>query len=261
MGDFYGDTAVQLGIAASDSVLVVCGGPYDKAVLARCGVVDGVISNVDYHDGVQDYAPYRWRSEDAENLTAADQSVDWAFVHNGLHHCGSPHRAFCEMLRVARKGVLVIEARDSLLMRTANRFGLSPNFEMEPILLSDGRDGGLRNGPIPNYIYRWTEREIKKTVASFLPHQDNTIRFFYGYRLPLQRIAMSRSPLKRGVVGLAAAGGRVLEAVAPRQGNLFGVAVFKTGALQPWIKQTASGPAPDMAYINRVYDASKYKKT
>jgi hypothetical protein len=29
--------------------------------------------------------------------------------------------------------------------------------------------GGVKNTPIPNYVYLWTEREVTKTISSFAP--------------------------------------------------------------------------------------------
>ena len=73
------------------------------------------------------------------------------------------------MYRVCINGVIAIEARDSLLMRVAVRFGFSSKYELEAVVAQGGRSGGLENGPIPNYIYRWTEREFKKTIRSCDP--------------------------------------------------------------------------------------------
>lgn len=260
MADFYLDVVKQLGLAPEDSVLVVCGGAYDKRVLEACGVKNVVISNVDYHDGVASYEPYRWEFQDAESLTAPDGHFDWVMVHAGLHHCASPHKALCEMLRVSRKGVLIVEARDSLLMRMAVRFGLTGDYELEPALLSGGKYGGYRNTPIPNYIYRWTEREFEKTVASYMPHEAPRFRYHYGYRLPVQRMAMSRNPLKRAAVGALASASWVLEKLVPRQGNCFGMVMQRTGAMKPWMQPDRATPAVDLDYIGRLYDPSKYKK-
>jgi ubiquinone/menaquinone biosynthesis C-methylase UbiE len=43
-----------------------------------------------------------------------DNSFDFAIVHNGLHHCYSPHRGLLELYRVSRQGILVFEPRDTL---------------------------------------------------------------------------------------------------------------------------------------------------
>jgi hypothetical protein len=74
-------------------------------------------------------------------------------VHAGLHHCASPHRALLERYRVARKAVLVFEARDSLMVRTAVALA-SSDFELEAVSGEGYESGGLNNGPIPNLGYR-----------------------------------------------------------------------------------------------------------
>ena len=42
------------------------------------------------------------------------------------------------------------------------------------------RFGGQRNTPIPNYVYRWTRREVEKTVLAFAPVAKH--RFFLFLR-------------------------------------------------------------------------------
>lgn len=258
--DFYGSVVSQAGIGAEDSVLAVCAGSYDKVTLVNAGVRSAVISNIDHHDGVSEYAPYDWSYQDAENLTLKDESVDWVVVHAGLHHCASPHRAMCEMLRVARKGIVVIEARDSLLMRTAVAFGLTGDYELENAALSEGQIGGYRNSHIPNYIYRWTERDVEKAVRSFLPQYKPGIRYFFHYRIPLQRMTMVASWTKRAIAHIAAGVVRIVEFVLPRQGNEFGFVVRKGGEVQPWLKESEKGLIVDMEYLRKIFVPEKYQK-
>jgi ubiquinone/menaquinone biosynthesis C-methylase UbiE len=258
--DFFGYVVSQAGIGAEDSVLAVCAGTYDKTTLVNAGVRSAVISNVDHHDGISEYAPYDWSHQDAENLTLNDESVDWAIVHAGLHHCASPHRAMCEMLRVAKKGIVVIEARDSLLMRTAVAFGLTGDYELEPAAITEGRSGGYRNTHIPNYIYRWTERDVEKSIQSFLPQRKPEIQYFYHYRIPLQRMTMVQSWTKRAITHVAASMVRILELVLPRQGNEFGFVVRKGGELQPWLKESDQGIVVDMEYFRKIFAPEKYQK-
>lgn len=259
MSDFYLRVLRSSGIDPADSVLVLCGDRYDRDQLLAAGLRDVTISNLDEEEVVSDYAPYRWECQDAEDIAHADDSFDWVVVCAGLHHCASPHRALCEMLRVARKGIVAIESREGLLMRAAVKLGLTPEFELEPVILSHGTSGGCRNTPIPNYIYRWTEREVIKTTASYMPHAVLEHRFAYGYRFPLQRIAMSTSPLKRAAVTLLSFLKRVFETALPRQGNQFAFIVRKTGRTRPWIKQDGRGPSADLDYIRREYDPGKYR--
>jgi ubiquinone/menaquinone biosynthesis C-methylase UbiE len=239
--DFYARVLQEMidskSISTRDSVVVVCGGSYDVQILQQLGFTSVTITNV---DDSYDCAPYSWKHEDAENLTFADSTFDWAFVHAGLHHCASPHRGLLEMCRVAKKGVLVIEARDSALIRLAVRFGLVPTYELEAVALNDFTSGGVRNSAIPNFIYRWTERETRKTVESAYPGRKNGIQFFYGMVLPTQRLSMNtrRKRVVAGILGIAA---RLFQFVFPKQCNLIGFLVTSSGA-KPWIEGAALSP-------------------
>jgi ubiquinone/menaquinone biosynthesis C-methylase UbiE len=259
--DFYVKTIARVGIAPTDTVLVVCGGGYDREVLLNAKLTQVTISNLDYHAGLTQYAPYEWRREDAEDLTCKDGSYDWCIVNAGLHHCASPHRGLCEMFRVARKGVVVLEARDSLLMRAAIRLGLTQEYEVEPAVLSDGKFGGYRNTPIPNYIYRWTEREVEKTVNSYAPARVLQTEYVYGFRIPMQRMTMSKSAVKRSFATLAGGIVSLLKFAMPRQGNQFAFIVRKTEALKPWLKPGTEGPVVNLDYLAKSYDKAKYDQS
>jgi ubiquinone/menaquinone biosynthesis C-methylase UbiE len=256
--DFYFEVVKSAGLLPDDEILVVCGGPYEAKTLESNGQRKVTISNVDHHAGVTDLAPYVWEFQDAEALTRPDLSVDWVIVNAGLHHCASPHKALCEMLRVARKGVLVLEARDSLLMKIANWLDVSPRFETEPALLTGGKWGGYRNTNIPNFIYRWTEREFEKTISSFAPHEKFEFSYRYAFRPPIQRMRMARSTVKRGLVRVLSALTAVFETVAPRQGNCFALIAKRTGVLQPWLFKNDNQIEVNLDFIRKAYDPSKY---
>jgi len=150
----------------------------------------------------------------------------------GLHHCASPHKALIEMYRVCRKGILALEARDSLVMRSAVALDLVPQFELIAVALAGF---GLRDTPIPNYIYRWTEREVRKTLESAYPHHVHDIEFFYGLRVPNYRLSMLSWPKRVATWGLSQ-GLRGFNLIARRQGNHFGWVAKKTGQLKPWME-------------------------
>jgi SAM-dependent methyltransferase len=241
--------------------VVLCGGPYDAKTLFACGFTNVVITNVDHHDGVTDLHPYEWAYQDAENVSMADGSTDWAIVHAGLHHCASPHRGLCEMLRIARKGVVVIEARDSLLMRFAHKLGFSAEFETAPALISGGKFGGFRNTKIPNYVYRWTEREFEKTVQSYFPQFEFLFSHRHGYLIPVQGMAMSKSSMKRVAVKIASAASSWLETLLPKQGNRFAMIARRTDKLKPWLKRDTDGEIDvDLGYLEQFSDRTRYKK-
>jgi SAM-dependent methyltransferase len=214
-------------IRISDSVLVVCGGPLDLTVLTEAGFVDVVVTNLD-----GDMANHR---QDAENLTYDDGSFDVAIVHAGLHHCHSPHRALLEMYRVARKCVVAFETRDSLAMRAAVRLGLTVDYEVDSVS-ADGKKGGVADSGVPNFVYRWTERDVERTIASYDPAHVPQIDYFYDLRIPIQRFTRSGNRALRAA-GLAVEPfSKLLATLFPRQCNEFAFAISKTGALQPWIR-------------------------
>lgn len=253
--DFYSRVVRQLAqttMSREDSILVVCGGLYDAKTFNAAGFSRVLVTNVDgpYADAAGSFDS---ATQDAENLTFEDASFDWAVVHAGLHHCTSPHRALLEMCRVARKGVLVLEARDSFLVRAAVRLGLTVDYELEAVALGSC---GLRNTAVPNFIYRWTEREVRKTIESAYPDRINKLRFFYGLRLPTERLTMS-GPLKRVIAALVGAFAVVVQRLVPRQCNEFAFVVFHTSQDKPWIVRD---PAPRLRPDFKLgFDPAKYK--
>lgn len=66
---------------------------------------------------------------EAERLPFADGAFDVVFVHDGLHHLADPYRGVAEMLRVARRGVVIAEPADAALTRLAVRLGISGRYE------------------------------------------------------------------------------------------------------------------------------------
>jgi SAM-dependent methyltransferase len=237
---FYDETLRRLigagTISTSDKVLVVCGGSYDADVLQGLGFKSVTLTNLDgsYAGYNTDYV---WERQDTENLSYADRQFDVVMVHAGLHHCASPHRALLEMYRVARKAAVVLEARDSLLMRTAVALGFASDFELEAVSGEGYESGGLNNGPIPNLGYRWTEREVVKAICAADPAHVEQIDFFYGLRLPTQRFEHVNAPVKRIALKLMAPAVKAFVRLVPKQGNQFGFVITKTGRLRDWLEE------------------------
>ena len=184
-------------------MLVVCGGSADAEVLSGLGFGRVLITNIDpsYDEEIDAYPCVR---ADAENLAFRDGEFDLVIVHAGLHHCASPHRALLEMYRVAKKAAIVLEARESLLMRLAVRLGFTNDFELESVTSHGLESGGMRNGPIPNLNYRWLELEVIKVVRAADPAYVESIRFFYGPRLPTLRFDNVDAPFRRLVLKVVA---------------------------------------------------------
>ncbi|GAA1840630.1 sugar transferase [Asanoa iriomotensis] len=257
---FYLDVLGELlrtGVLHRDMrILVVCGGRTDQEVLAAAGFRRVVISNIDATDPVTDFAPYTWSYQDAERLTYPDRSFDFCLVHSGLHHCYSPHRALLEMYRVSRAGMLVIEPYDNLLTRLGVKLGFGQEYEHAGVFCNRCHQGGVANTPIPNYVYRWTEREIVKTVHCAAPHARHDIVFIHKMRLPWTQLRNRRNRLLYRVVRVAQPALKVVEACAPRQSNNFAALVLKPdlpGALHPWLRHDGKGFILDDEWMTSRY--------
>jgi ubiquinone/menaquinone biosynthesis C-methylase UbiE len=160
---FYRKVLCEI-ITDKTASILVCGGDItDKEVFASLGYLNVVISGMERR--TYDYRPYVWREENVESLTFPDESVDYAVIHAAIHHTHLPHKVLTELYRVSKKGALAFESRDSLLIRIAERFGLTQTYEVA----GSYQGMGVNGTDIPNFIYRWTEREIRKTISSYSP--------------------------------------------------------------------------------------------
>src|ERR1700730_5289815 len=154
MGDFYSETLRRLlddGWLGLDSrVLVACGGRYDRDVFLGLGFRRVTISNLDLQMDVSEFAPYPWSFEDVESLGFEDGAFDFVVVHQGLHHCHSPHRGLLEMYRVARRGVLAFEPRATKSERLGVRLGVGQQYEIAAVAAHGLQFGGVGNSATPN---------------------------------------------------------------------------------------------------------------
>ena len=108
-----------------------------------------------------------------------DKSFEYAITNATIHHIDLPHKAITELYRVAIRGVLIIESNDSFTMRLATKLKLAEEFEVSSIN-KDKNSGGLLDTAIPNYVYRWNEKEILKLLKSFDPKNINFVNFDYA---------------------------------------------------------------------------------
>ena len=222
-------------VKRSDELLVVAGGRAERDLFQRLGFEQVTITNLDSVEASGHLAPYQWAHEDAQNLSYSEKSFPWVVVVDGLHHCTSPHRALTEMYRVCSVGVIAIEARDSLLMRLAIRLGFSSSYELEAVQAQGGLSGGLENGPIPNYVYRWTEREFRKTIRSCDPTGKHDFNFFYGLNLPYETADLRGWTLRKLFLKPAEQVLRVFTWLLPKQRNSIAMIATRPDCSHPWI--------------------------
>lgn len=224
------------GVDKDQPVLVVGGGQEDLEMLSACGFKEIVLSNLTGKGVVLD----------AENIDLPDNSYPTVFAHAVLHHCRSPQKALGEMVRVSQKHALFVEPNDCGALRWLVRLGLSFPYEIGGVA-NNGYTGGLRNGPIPNYIYRWTEHEVRKSVLTYHPERQFEIRsqpYWDFYVNEEELLARKESNIATLASKLGARNFIVLLRVVEvflstfpllcSQGNKFFCAISKRN-LQPWI--------------------------
>lgn len=222
----------------TDKILVCCGGEQDKVSLEAAGLVNVVISNLDSRMAGTEYSPYGWSFQDVEKLGYADGEFDFCVEQNGLHHCHSPHRGLLEMHRVARKGVVFLEPYDNAVTRLGVKLGFGQEFEHAAVFFNDLKFGGVANSEIPNFIYRWTRREIVKTIICNAPYGPPKIHCIHKMRIPWGQLRGRKNPLFLWAVRLALPLIWMLERLAPAQCNCFGVVSLKPDLARetyPWL--------------------------
>lgn len=111
----------------------------------------------------------KYSQENAEALSFADESFDFTLCIEAYHHFPRPMKALYEMLRVARKGVVLLEPPDQYIY--ANAFQLM--FRKFLLFLNDlgvfkkliGKEVKKHTyEDVGNYVYKVSEREIEKVA-------------------------------------------------------------------------------------------------
>jgi SAM-dependent methyltransferase len=234
------------------SVLVLGGSADDIRSLHRLGFENATISNLAYasdQSGIGETdTSIPTVAVDAEDMAVPVNAYDVVFAHEVLHHCRSPHRALCEMLRVSRKYVIFMEPNDSLTMRLLVRMRFSFPYELPAVVDHDGESGGLRNSAVPNFIYRWNKNDLYKTVASFLAEYVFSVRTYsyWDFNIDAKELVLRRQT-KISIITHAIGASNFLEALRfgqqflnripflRRQGNKFLCLVEKHSELKPWL--------------------------
>jgi hypothetical protein len=120
--------------------------------------------------------------------------------------------------------------------------GLAQIFEYTAVCCHNGQCGGVNNTDIPNYIYRWTEREIEKTINSYAPIARHRFHYNYGSGEPTREFIGS-NPIKRAVIALAKPAYWLFGLCLPKQQNLFAFMIEKpvlSRDFHPWLSVEGS---------------------
>lgn len=247
------------GILPSDRVLIACGGDLDRVTLLAVGLRNVVITNLAPHNGHQDYSPFSWEHQDVEHLEYPDESFDVVIVHSGLHHCFNPYRALGELCRVARRQVIGFEPYDTWFTRLGARLGYGQRYEDSAVFLCGGSGGGVANTEIPNFVYRFNEREVRKFSQVFFPVGISHVRFYRALRINSQRFELHKNALIRVSFRVAYPLIKTLAGVMVSMNNNLAFVIVRPTPehYHPWIKVAEGNPQVDMAYLERKYASKK----
>ena len=180
--DFYSKKVLECIQSKNSKILVMGAGSLDRQIFEELGYKDVTYSNIE-NSKEKNLNIY----ENIHNIKLKDNEYEYCVAHACIHHSSKPHLAILELFRVCSKGCLIIEANDSLLSRLACKIGLSEEYELSAVQ-KNIISGGVDNTNIPNYVYRWTEREIFKLMKSFRPEINHKILFDYGYQIKFTKL-------------------------------------------------------------------------
>ena len=130
-------------------------------------------------------------AENAERLSFPDESFDYVYCKESFHHFARPYAALYEMYRVAKKGVILTEPRDTSI----DREPLELLKDLAKTLL--GRKTRSSHGfePIGNYIYSVSEKELEKALIGLDGSTIATIGCNDAYKEGIEFVSMhSTSP-------------------------------------------------------------------
>ncbi|MGJ1417514.1 class I SAM-dependent methyltransferase [Sphingobacterium multivorum] len=108
----------------------------------------------------------QYSAENAENLSFENNSIDYILCKETYHHFPRPYAALYEMIRVAKKGIVIIEPQDPIMKMP---FLLFMNNVLEKIkhgLVNKIWKNRFSYEAVGNFVYKVSEREMEKFAAA-----------------------------------------------------------------------------------------------
>ena len=176
----------------------------------------------------------KFKKIDINNIDELDESYDYVVAHACIHHCSKPHNGILEMYRVSKKGILVVESKDSLMMKIMTKLKLAEEYEISAINNPDsfGDQGGVDNSNIPNYVYRWTERDVKKLINSYNPKFEHKINYEYEFEFSNIAQKIRNRIIKKILIMVIPIMMSILKIIIKKQANLFAFFIDKKKSKQ-----------------------------
>jgi SAM-dependent methyltransferase len=106
----------------------------------------------------------RYKAENAEQLSFPDEHFDYVLCKESYHHFPRPYAALYEMIRVAKKGIVIIEPQDPVTKMPMLLWFFNL-FKTKPQLLNRIWKNRFSYEPVGNFVYKVSEREFEKFAA------------------------------------------------------------------------------------------------
>jgi hypothetical protein len=160
--------------------------------------------------------------------------------------------------QIIRRG----HASSVLLVRLGIRLNFGQQYEVAAVSDHALQFGGVGNTEIPNFIYRWTEQEIEKTISSYEPRTKSRFLNVYAFRIPWGRLRILRSRILLLAILAVIPVMKFVFRILPKQANGFAFIVQKSRPpdnLHPWLKWEDGEVAVDRNWVGERYTAAVIK--
>lgn len=158
------------------------------------------------------------------NFHLKNEEFDYVVIHAVIHHLDKPHLGILNLYDFVSRGLIIIESNDSILMKICTKLKFVEEFEYSAI---SNNKGGLLNSGVPNYIYRWTEREIKKLIYSYKPNFQHDFIFDYNFDFDNQKLYEIGSLFKKILYKFSFIIVSIFNFILKNQGNNFFIFIKK----------------------------------
>ncbi|MDC1330614.1 class I SAM-dependent methyltransferase [Pelagibacteraceae bacterium] len=217
---FYSEKVLKYIKNKNSHILVLGAGGLDREIFEWLGYKNVTFSNIE-NSNEKKLNFY----ENIHDIKLKNNSYEYCIAHACIHHSSKPHQAILELFRVCSKGSLIIEANDSFISRVACKLKLSEEYELSAVK-KNITTGGVDNTNIPNYVYRWTEREIIKLMKSFRPDLKHRIFFDYSFHIKFTQSKVIKIFFD------------IIFLIFPKQKNLLSIYIDKDNLItNDWIKK------------------------
>jgi len=106
-----------------------------------------------------------YSAQNAESLSFSDNTFDYILCKETYHHFPRPYAALYEMIRVAKKGIVIIEPQDPVTKMPLLLGVLNILTKLNSSFTKKVWKNRFSYEPVGNFVYKISEREFEKFAA------------------------------------------------------------------------------------------------